>query len=135
MATWTKAAKVGVFAIGSTVAGYGVYSMLGGAKVGAPKGYMVHGYIKDATGLANHSRVNIAGIPVGQIERISLENGKARVDVRMHGDVKLFESASLGKKSASILGESAIVLTPGFEGERVLVDGDEVRSIVEPRRS
>ncbi len=131
MATWTKAAKVGVFAIGSTVAGYGVYSMLGGAKVGAPKGYMVHGYIKDATGLANHSRVNIAGIPVGQIERISLENGKARVDVRMHGDVKLFESASLGKKSASILGESAIVLTPGFEGERVLVDGDEVRSIVE----
>lgn len=131
MAKWTQSAKVGAFFTGAVVAGYAVYSTLGGAKVGSGRGYTVHGYIKDATGLANHSRVTIAGIPVGQIEKIYLEDGKARVDVRMLGNVKLYEGATLGKKSASILGESAIVLTPGMEGSAELHDGDEVHSIIE----
>lgn len=130
MAKFTQAAKVGVFFVGSAAAVFLVYRTV------VPKGqdghsYVVHGFIKDATGLANKSRVTIAGIPVGTIDSIKLEGGQARVDVRVNGDVALYDNATLGKKSASLLGESIIVLTNGTEDQRQLKDGDEVHVIVE----
>ena len=130
MAKLTQSAKVGAFFLGSAVAAFVVYRTV------IPKGtdgksYVVHGYIQDATGLANRSRVTIAGIPVGTIDSIKLENGQARVDVRVQGDTPLFENATMGKKSASLLGESIIVLTAGTEDKTRLVDGDEIKVIVE----
>ena len=130
MAKFTQAAKVGVFFVGSAAAVLLVYRTV------VPKGsdghtYVVHGFIKDATGLANKSRVTIAGIPVGTIDSIKLEGGQARVDVRVNADTHLFDNATMGKKSASLLGESIIVLTEGTEDQRQLKDGDEVKVIVE----
>jgi phospholipid/cholesterol/gamma-HCH transport system substrate-binding protein len=98
---------------------------------GASKTYVVHGNIRDATGLANHSRVTIAGIPVGTIEAIKLENGSARVEVRVKSDVPLFTNATIGKKNASLLGESVIVLTSGTEDQKKLVDGDAIQNVIE----
>jgi phospholipid/cholesterol/gamma-HCH transport system substrate-binding protein len=130
MAKLTQAAKVGIFVILSGAGVYFVYRTVS-KEVGGGNGYTVHAYIADATGLANHSRVTIAGIPVGSIDSIRLENGKARIDVRVKNDVPLYDNATLGKKSASLLGESVIVLTPGTEDKRKLKDGDEVHVIVE----
>jgi phospholipid/cholesterol/gamma-HCH transport system substrate-binding protein len=98
---------------------------------GASKTYVVHGNIRDATGLANHSRVTIAGIPVGTIEAIKLENGSARVEVRVKSDVPLFTNATIGKKNASLLGESVIVLTSGTEDQKKLGDGDAIQNVIE----
>lgn len=130
MAKLTQAAKVGIFFAASAAAGYFVYSKVGGSARGGDA-YTVHAYIKDATGLANQSRVTIAGIPVGTIKSIKLEKGMARVEVRVHNDVVLYDNASLGKKSASLLGDSMIVLTAGTEGAPKLKDGDEIHNIVE----
>lgn len=130
MAKLTQAAKVGLFVILSGGAVYFIYRTVS-KEVGGGGGYVVHAYIKDATGLASHTRVAIAGIPVGQIDAIKLENGMARVDVKVRGDIPLYENATAGKKSASLLGESVIVLTPGTEDRRRLKDGDEIKVIVE----
>jgi phospholipid/cholesterol/gamma-HCH transport system substrate-binding protein len=88
----------------------------------------VHAYLKDASGIAKHSRVTIAGIPVGSVEDIRLENGKARVDVRVNGDVRLHNSARLGVKSASLLGENVVVLTEGV-GQPDKTNGDEIETL------
>lgn len=130
MAKFTQAAKVGVFFVGSAAAALLVYRTV------VPKGsdgqsYVVHGFIKDATGLATKSRVTIAGIPVGTIDSIKLEGGQARVDVRVYASTDLYDNATLGKKSASLLGESIIVLTNGTDDQRKLKDGDEIHVIVE----
>jgi phospholipid/cholesterol/gamma-HCH transport system substrate-binding protein len=130
MANVTQAAKVGIFFVLTGAAAYGLYRSVGGATKGN-EGYVVHGYIRDATGLANHSRVTIAGIPVGTIDDIRLEEGRARIDVRVKKDVALFDNATIGKKSASLLGESIIVLTAGTPDTRKLANGDEVKTIVE----
>src|SRR5689334_1840585 len=108
----SQAAKIGLFVVVTAGAGYLVYKTIG-TQVGGGKGYVVHAYIRDATGIAKYSRVAIAGIPVGSIEDIRLENGLARIDVRVNSDVKLHESARLGVKSASLLGENIVVLTEG----------------------
>jgi phospholipid/cholesterol/gamma-HCH transport system substrate-binding protein len=112
MAKVSQAAKIGLFVVITAGAGYLVYRTVN-KSAGAGGGYVVHAYVTDATGIAKHSRVTIAGIPVGSIEDIKLENGKARIDVRVNGDVKLHQTARLGIKSASLLGENVIVLTEG----------------------
>lgn len=131
MAKVSQAAKIGLFVVVTAGAGYLVFKTIG-TQVGGGKGYTVHAYIKDASGIAKHSRVAIAGIPVGQIEDIRLEKGLARVDIRVNPDVKLHQSARLGVKSASLLGENIIVLTEGV-GEPDKKDGDEIETLPDAR--
>ncbi len=131
MAKISQAAKIGLFVVVTAGAGYLVVKTIGG-QMGSGKSYTVHAYLKDATGIAKQSRVTISGIPVGQIADIRLENGQARVDVKINADVTLHESARLGVKSASLLGENVIVLTEGL-GEPNKKDGDEIQTMAEAR--
>lgn len=126
----TQAAKVGIFLLISAAAIYLVLRAIDKG-TGATGGYTVHAYLKDATGLAAHTRVTIAGIPVGQIDSIRLERGKARLNVRMNKDVDLYDNATIGKKSALVLGEAAVVLTNGTPDYRKLKDGDEITHVIE----
>ena len=131
MARFTQAAKVGLFVIAA--AGMVVVILRTVSKeVGGGKSYVVYAHLKDATGLAPHSRVAIAGIPVGSLKEIKLDDGVARVDVAVNPDVPLYTNATIGKKSASLLGESVLVLTPGTADQPRLHDGDEVKVVVEP---
>lgn len=131
MAKVSQAAKIGLFVVVTAGAGYLVFRTVGN-QVGGGKGYVVHAYLKDATGIAKQSRVAIAGIPVGQVQDIRLEKGMARIDIRVNGDVKLHESARLGVKSASLLGENIVVLSEGV-GEPDKKDGDEIQTMPEAR--
>ncbi len=126
----TQAAKVGIFLVLSATLVYIALRTVG-KEYGPGGGYTVHAYLKDATGLANHSRVTIAGIPVGTIDKISLENNRARLDVKMNKDVALYDNATVGKKSALVLGESVLVLTAGTEDHRPLRNGDEIVHVIE----
>ncbi len=130
-AKFSQAAKIGLFVVITAGAGYLVFRTVG-TQVGGSKGYTVHAYLKDATGIAKHSRVTVAGIPVGHVDDIRLEKGMARIDVRVNNDVKLHHSARLGVKSASLLGENIIVLTEGT-GDPDKKDGDEIDTMAEAR--
>ncbi|HEX8794531.1 MAG TPA: MlaD family protein [Polyangiaceae bacterium] len=129
MARASQAAKVGLFIALTGAAAYGVYRYVSPEVTGG-NGFTVHAYIHDATGLAPRSRVTIAGIPVATLDSIKLENGEARLNVKVKNDIVLYDNATLGKKSASLLGESVIVLTPGTPDHRKLHDGDEITIIV-----
>jgi phospholipid/cholesterol/gamma-HCH transport system substrate-binding protein len=126
----TQGAKVGIFVLLSAAAVYLVWRTVS-KDVGPGKSYVVWAQLTDATGLAPHSRVSIAGIPVGTIEKISLSNGAARIDVRVKGDVDLYDNATIGKKSVSLLGESVIVLTPGTQDHPQLKNGDQIKLVAE----
>jgi phospholipid/cholesterol/gamma-HCH transport system substrate-binding protein len=124
-----QAAKVGVFVVLTGAAAYFVYRYVS-PEVSGSGGYTVHAFIHDATALATRSRVTIAGIPVGSLDAIKLERGEARLDVKVRNDVALYENATLGKKATSLLGEAAVVLTPGTPDHRKLHDGDEIHIII-----
>ena len=125
----TQAAKVGLFVVLTGAAAYAIYRFVA-PEVSGGDGYVVHAYIADATGLAARSRVTIAGIPVATLDSIRLENGKARLNVKVKNDLPLYDNATLGKKSTSLLGESVIVLTPGTPDHNRLHEGDEIHVIV-----
>ena len=92
MARGTQAAKVGLFVALTGAAAYGIYRYVS-PEVSGGGGYTVHAYIQDATGLATRSRVTIAGIPVGTLDSIKLENGEARLNVKVKNDVALYDNA------------------------------------------
>src|SRR5262245_43161126 len=127
MAKVSQAARIGLFVVVTAGAGYLVYRTIH-RETGKGGGYVVHAFLKDASGIAKHSRVTIAGIPVGSVEDIRLEKGMARVDVRVNGDSTLHHTSRLGVKSASLLGENVIVLTEGV-GDPPKKDGDEIETM------
>jgi phospholipid/cholesterol/gamma-HCH transport system substrate-binding protein len=131
MAKVSQAAKVGLFVVITAGAAYLVYRAID-KNVGGGDGYVVHAYLKDATGIAKNSRVTIAGIPVGAVKDITLEDGRARVDVLVKKDVPLYDDSRLGVKSASLLGENIIFLTPGVH-EPLKHDGDEIQTMPDAR--
>jgi phospholipid/cholesterol/gamma-HCH transport system substrate-binding protein len=112
-------------------------------------GIAVWARFHDAAGLFEKSRVQTAGIQVGQIEKRELDPQVptlARITVRVFPTVTLYENAVISKKSASLLGEYYLEIDPGtkmgrVKGEplntpphemRVLQDGDEIKDVREP---
>ncbi len=93
-------------------------------------GYRVSAVFDDAMGLVRKSRVLIAGIAVGEIENVELENGRARVHLRIRKDVVLHEDAAIRKIQESMLGTSLLEISPGTPGKAVLDDGSEIRRII-----
>jgi len=103
-----------------------------GANIGGDKGYRVYAMFDDATGLGARSRVQIAGIPVGQVDRIELDQATARAKVwlKIKQQYPLHRNATITKRSESILGDFLLDLTPGAPDQRLLKDGDEIRNVV-----
>jgi phospholipid/cholesterol/gamma-HCH transport system substrate-binding protein len=126
----TTAAKVGVFAVVMIVAGYLIYRFVDKSG-GSGRGYVVYALLRDAAGIAKHSQVRIAGIPVGSIDGVRLEGDRARVDIRMNPDVPLYEDATVTKVASSLLGEYYLAISAGTEGKRKLKDGDRILIVIE----
>src|SRR5512144_675911 len=76
--------------------------------------YRVYAYYDDASGLSWKSRVQIAGIQVGEIEEIKLEDGRARLKMRAQKNIDVRADACLTKRFPSTLLPVALLdLAPG----------------------
>lgn len=126
----TRAAKVGAFVVVLVVAAVYGYRFIS-RETGTGDGYMVWAHLPDVTGVAPKSRVMIAGIQVGVVDRIYLDQGKARIDIRMRPEHHLYEDAAVGKRATSLIGEYYIVLAPGTEGLPRIPDGGQIKNYIE----
>jgi phospholipid/cholesterol/gamma-HCH transport system substrate-binding protein len=122
-----QAAKVGALVLLALAAAFALYRAVDERSAGGD-GYRVHAIFEDASGLVTKSRVTIAGISVGRIDAIRLVEGRARVELVINDDVALYEDGSARRVSSSLLGEYLLAISPGTEGMRRLVEGDELRA-------
>ena len=128
---WTPI-RVGLVVAASAAAfGLGLY-FIGSSSLSSNKSYSVFAVFDDATGLGVRSRAQIAGIPIGQVDRVELDQttSKARVWIKIKKDYKLHRDAGITKRSESILGDFLLDVTPGSPGEPLLQDGDEIKNVV-----
>ncbi len=96
---------------------------------------------RDAAGLPIGSRVVIAGVSVGQIERLVVEGNQARVAMRLRDGVVLCDDAWATKKATSALGDNYVEISPGeadpqapsgcVAPHRRLASGEPVARVVE----
>lgn len=87
-------------------------------QVGRRIGYPLHIYFDSAAGLEQNSQVRVAGIRIGDVEKVALENGKAKVTFRLPPHVILYRDAKAHLKSEGFLGEKYIEITPGTPGNQ-----------------
>lgn len=105
--------KVGVLVV--LIAGLiGVMSMKVAEGPGVIGGSKEHSFIlEDASGLVKNSAVKMAGIKVGVIDDIVLEQGKARVKIVIDKEVPLTLSGKVEIRADGILGDKHVELVPG----------------------
>ncbi len=85
--------------------------------------------LPNAGGLVKNSAVRSAGIPVGVIKNITLQDGKARIDITVKSDVPLSTSASVEVKSQGILGDKHVEVYPGSPTDPPLEDEAQILTV------
>lgn len=118
------------FAVGLFVlAGLGALAYLsvelGGVAYTGPGGLKLSGSFDEIGGLSVRAPVTIAGVKVGQVSSIDLdEDLRARVVLDVDASLELPVDTAAGIRTSGLLGDQFIALEPGAEDE-LLATGDE----------
>jgi phospholipid/cholesterol/gamma-HCH transport system substrate-binding protein len=123
--------RVGLLVIAAGAFFFAFYMFARKGGLGEDESTSVFAYFRDASGLSARSRVQIAGIPVGEISLITLEGTRAKVHLKIRSDVELHEDAVITKRSESLLGDYLLDLNPGTEQTPLLVDGGQIRRVID----
>jgi phospholipid/cholesterol/gamma-HCH transport system substrate-binding protein len=99
---------------------------VGGVRYKGAGGLAVYALFDQVAGLKPKSPVEIAGVRVGQVSGIRLdETFRARVDLDLDADLQLPVDSSAAIVTAGILGDRYIQLTPGAE-DQALKAGEQI---------
>lgn len=85
--------------------------------------------LPNAGGLIKNSAVKSAGIPVGVIKDIRLQDGMARIEITVKSDINLTKTATIEIKSQGILGDKYVEVNPGSPTDPVLADGSQILNV------
>ncbi|MDY6973000.1 MAG: outer membrane lipid asymmetry maintenance protein MlaD [Thermodesulfobacteriota bacterium] len=97
----------GIVCLGYLTIKLGRMEILGG------KGYEIQAVFSNSGGLKVGSSVIIAGVQVGSVRRIVLDDYQARAFVNLPADIKIQEDAIASIKTKGLIGEKYIEITPG----------------------
>ncbi|WDP88694.1 MAG: outer membrane lipid asymmetry maintenance protein MlaD [Desulfobacter sp.] len=118
---------VGIFVlIGAACIAYLVL-VVGEAKLFGGERYALHGYFSSVTGLKTGARVEMAGVEIGNVGKISLDRDRlvARVVFHIDSGVEVTEDSIASVKTSGIIGEKYIDISPGG-AEMLLEEGEEI---------
>jgi phospholipid/cholesterol/gamma-HCH transport system substrate-binding protein len=114
---------VGLFIIaGILCLGY-LSIKLGKVEIVGKKGYDVYGMFSNIGGLKVGSSIEIAGVNVGRVTSIELDNYQAHVVLNLPKGLKIQEDAIASIKTRGLIGEKYIEITPGGSEEIVKPGG------------
>jgi len=123
--------KVGLLVLISGVAFIAFFTFTKKSKLNESNALTVFALFHDASGLGEKSRVQVAGIQVGEIAEIRLEGTRARVTLRIRNDVPMHVDAGIAKRSESMLGDFLLDLTPGSDTVPLMPEGGEIKKVLD----
>jgi phospholipid/cholesterol/gamma-HCH transport system substrate-binding protein len=107
---------VGIFVVIGILILAGMTLKIEKFRIGKEKGYLVYVNFDSAGGLDKNAPVRVAGVHVGNVERVALEQGKAKVALRLPKNLILYKDAKGYLKTEGFLGERYVEVTPGTAG-------------------
>jgi len=125
----TRAAKIGIFFTVCTVL-VSVYIVRSADLFTGGKTRVLYALTDDAMGLLNDSDIRIAGVVVGKMAKIELEDGKAKMTLNIWDEVSVYENARLEKVMESMLGTYVLSLYPGTKDAPELKEHDYIKNVV-----
>ncbi len=137
MGKFNLEAKVGLFFLGCLViAAYVLISVLG---VPTGKGFELSALFRSVAGLPRGAQVQIAGIKVGTVKKISLDpaTGKALVVMEIKKEYlhSIPVGSTAGLRTKGLLGDRYVVIIPGKPNAKRLKPGDRILEVAEPEEA
>lgn len=114
---------IGILCLGYLSIKLGKMELLGGNY------YRVEARFDSVSGLKQGARVEVAGVEVGAVERITLEKesgDRAELILKIKDDVKLTDDVIASVRTSGIIGDKFIKLKPGGS-DQMLKEGGKIR--------
>lgn len=124
---------VGIFLIVGLIC-LGYLSMkLGDVNLFGTKQYPVKARFANVSGLKQGSTVEIAGVPIGKVSRIDLNNYEAMVELLINPGVQLQEDSIASIRTQGIIGDKYVKIKTGGADEYIEHGGEllETESAIE----
>ncbi len=119
----SQALKVGIFgAIGLAVLAYLILKVEHWRPFG-PEGQRIQAAFDSVAGLDDKASVRVAGVRVGRVDGIGLDDGRALVTLLLEQPLELRQGARAMISNLGILGDKFVVLDPGPAGAPPLPAG------------
>jgi phospholipid/cholesterol/gamma-HCH transport system substrate-binding protein len=142
MAKLTAEAKVGLLVLGSSVILLWMTVVVGKFDFGKPEGYRLIALFDSVAGLDAKAAVRMAGVQIGTVEAVELQDGRAKLTLRINPDVQVPRGAEAAVKTMGLLGDKYVDLVPparsgvpgepGRERAGMYRDGDRIESTASP---
>jgi phospholipid/cholesterol/gamma-HCH transport system substrate-binding protein len=112
--------SVGLFVFVGLAATAFLAVRIGGGRLAlsAPDTQLTTARFTNASGLRAGSTVRVAGVPVGEVNEVTLKRDEmvALVTLRLDASLKLEDDVSASVRSSGLIGEKFIALNPGSSG-------------------
>lgn len=131
MDRWRVNVAVGFFVlVGCLALGY-LSIKLGRVALFSAGGYTVTADFPAVGGLKAGAGVEIAGVEIGRVESISLNDYQARVVLRVNSTIQLQDDSIASIKTKGLIGEKFIRISPGAS-EKLIKPGGRIREVEAP---
>lgn len=134
-------AKVGLLVIvGSMVLLYMTFAV-GKYQFGEKAGYTLEAAFDSVAGLDTKSEVRLAGVKIGLVEKVELEDSRAMVTMRIQPEVKIQRGSKAAIKTKGLLGDQYVEFVPiknggpgqvSADGSSAYQDGERVQATISP---
>jgi phospholipid/cholesterol/gamma-HCH transport system substrate-binding protein len=114
---------VGIFTMAGVAAAAYLAVGLAGVEVGPSTTYPVYAEFYNVSGLKYGASVELAGVPVGEVSEINLNDPKARVTLKIRNDFKLRDDDTLAIRTKGIIGDRYVKISRGGSDEHVAQGG------------
>ena len=121
--------KVGIFAVIVIMILSFMTFKIGGLTSGFKKGYKLYVAFDNISGLDEKSKIKIAGVDAGTVEKIRLKDGKAELTLVVDPYVKVYKDAKASLRVSGLLGDKYLALKTGSPSEPLLKNGDRIENV------
>ncbi|MBC7476433.1 MAG: MCE family protein, partial [Candidatus Sericytochromatia bacterium] len=91
----------------------------------------VKAVFNSASGVLKDAVVMVAGVEVGHVKKISLEDDKAVMDINLNESVKISKNVKAVVRAKSLLGEKFVEFIP-YKSSNYLQNGDVIKNTITP---
>ncbi|MCX8111167.1 MAG: MlaD family protein, partial [Syntrophorhabdaceae bacterium] len=121
--------KVGILVLIGFIILFYMSIRIGKFGVLSEKGYDLMVYLDNANGLDTKSPVLIAGVEVGRINSVRLDNFKELVRFSIKEGIKIPSDSIIAVKTQGVLGDKYLEIIPGKE-KKILSSGDKIGNVL-----
>ena len=114
---------VGLFVLAGILSLAYLSFRMGDLELFGKKGYEVHAIFADSGGIRSGAGVAIAGVQVGKVQQVVLDDYQARIVMTFPNEVKLPKDTIAAIKTRGVIGEKYVAIMVGGDEEMIVPGG------------